>query len=201
MWDTQGSENLAAFTVRYPAPTRYFDGYGTQAVYQGGVVFPATVTAADPARPVILRLALTYGFCREICVPAEAAFEAVFQPAGSSSKAGDAAEIAKAEARVPVLNPAPRAGIPALLSLTAAATPEPAAEIVIASATPDTDVFVEGPDGWYLSPPKPLGLSGSLARFRLAFDSIPKGASISGASLRITIVDPLGSSEILRTLD
>ncbi len=67
----QGSDNLAAAAVAYPAPAR-IDEQGLEAFgYRGSVTFPIAVTARDPAKPVRLRLTLDYAVCDNICLPAK----------------------------------------------------------------------------------------------------------------------------------
>ncbi len=198
-FDTTGSENLGSLAVSYPAPTRYFDGYGTSIVYTDDVLLPARVTPADPASPVRLTLKFDYGYCKEICVPAHAAFDVVL----SGADAADVAAIAEARARVPV--PAAEAGpeAPRLLDLKPG-SPEGKAGFVDATveASGDAravDLFVEGPEGWYLSPPEVMTREGARAVFRLSLDGMPKGASLAGTPLRFTIVDGTRAVEDVRT--
>jgi DsbC/DsbD-like thiol-disulfide interchange protein len=69
-FDWKGSKNLSRATVRYPAPTRMPEAGGEAVGYKGTVVFPIAVVANDPKAPVSVRLALEFGLCREICIPA-----------------------------------------------------------------------------------------------------------------------------------
>jgi DsbC/DsbD-like thiol-disulfide interchange protein len=49
------------------------DRLGTRTiVYDGGVVLPVRLEPADPGAPMLLDLALAFGVCSDICVPAEA---------------------------------------------------------------------------------------------------------------------------------
>lgn len=70
-FDFSGSENVAAVDVAYPVPQR-FDAPGDITFgYTGRVVFPLTVTPADPGRPVVLDGRIVYGVCEALCVPVE----------------------------------------------------------------------------------------------------------------------------------
>jgi suppressor for copper-sensitivity B len=62
-FDWGASENLVELRLLWPAPRRFqafgLDGYG----WEDEVVFPVEARAADPARPVLLRLKLEYQVC------------------------------------------------------------------------------------------------------------------------------------------
>lgn len=82
MFDWSGSENLAddPETI-WPMPLRAV-AYGEKLnVYRDEVVFPIEFRAADPTKPVKLHLKITYGVCRNMCVPAWAEHELTLQPA------------------------------------------------------------------------------------------------------------------------
>ncbi len=202
-FDTTGSANLSAFAVSYPAPTRYFDGYGTSIVYDDGVLLPARVTAADAAKPVRLTVKFDYGYCKEICVPAQAAFDVELAPSDAGSPA-DAAAIAEARERVPV--PAATAG-PAAPRLVALEPGEADGArhvdltVKTAGGSDGVDLFVEGPEGWYLSPPAVVSRAGDRAVFRLALDGMPKAARLAGTPLRFTIVDGDEAVEDVRSAE
>lgn len=190
-FDTTGSTNLAAFDVAYPAPRRYFDGYGTSIVYEQAVLLPARVKAADPDGPVHLVLRFDYGYCREICVPAHAEFD-VDLAADDRINPAERAAIAAARAAVPI--PAATAGPdhPRIVELApGGAGDERYVDVSVRTAdgTDAVDLFVEGPEGWYLSPPEVLTGEGDTAVFRLSLDGMPKSATLAGTPLRFTIVD------------
>src|SRR5882757_3501074 len=81
-FDWSGSTNVASVTVRYPAPSRMSEAAAETIGYKHGVLFPVEVVPKDPSRPVALALALEFGVCREICIPAEAKFSSTLAPAG-----------------------------------------------------------------------------------------------------------------------
>jgi DsbC/DsbD-like thiol-disulfide interchange protein len=87
MFDYAGSENLAdePETI-WPVPLRAV-AYGEKVnVYRDEVVFPIEFRAADPAKPVKLRLKFTYGTCRNMCVPASADHELTITPTAGTPK-------------------------------------------------------------------------------------------------------------------
>ena len=71
-FDWAGSANAATIKVLYPAPMRMPEAGGEAIGYKQAVLFPIEVTPQDPAKPVVLKLALEFGICREICIPATA---------------------------------------------------------------------------------------------------------------------------------
>ena len=68
----EGSENVAAADVSWPAPKRFsafgYDSFG----YDKQVVIPVLLTPTINRQPIITRLNLDYMICANICVPMEA---------------------------------------------------------------------------------------------------------------------------------
>jgi DsbC/DsbD-like thiol-disulfide interchange protein len=71
----QGSTNLKNLTIRYPAPIRMADPSGESIGYKKSVVFPLALEPVDPSKRLVLDLKAFFGVCREICIPAQAAFK------------------------------------------------------------------------------------------------------------------------------
>jgi DsbC/DsbD-like thiol-disulfide interchange protein len=192
-FDFSASRNLARANVMFPAPHRIKGLNGYSIGYKNAVVFPVEIEAADPSRPVVLDLALEYGICREICVPAEARIRLEIPPGLSGSPPG----LGAALAAVPHSSSEQQAGDPALKSARAAlGGSEPALDFEIASnASTDIDLLVEAPDGRYLPLPRKVGsMSGGRQRFRVPLTGIDNIASLTGTSLRLTIL--AGSSGV-----
>lgn len=80
-FDWTGSSNLAAPPeLKWPIPIRAV-AYGESLnLYRKEIVFPVAFKAADPRLPVVLRLKLTYGICKNVCVPAMVEHEVVIVP-------------------------------------------------------------------------------------------------------------------------
>lgn len=83
-FDWSGSENLAETPeLSWPVPLRAV-AYGESLnLYRRQVVFPVSFRAADPKKPVKLKLRLNYGVCRNMCVPVVAEHEIRIAPATS----------------------------------------------------------------------------------------------------------------------
>lgn len=193
------SSNLADMAVRFPAPTRYFDGYGTSIVYHERVLLPVDLVAADPAAPVSATIRFDYGYCREICVPATAELTFAAGPGDAVDLAADSA-IAAARARVPVPEAEAAASAPAVLETRR--TGADLLEIVVdPKGAPGVDLFAEGPADWYLSPPERIEEADGRLRFRLTLDGRPKDSVTAGAEITLTISAGLNSVTLTRRLD
>ena len=146
-----GSGNVAAATVSFPAPTRIseegFDAFG----YTGRVVFPVAVVPIDRARPATLHVDVTYAVCDKICVPGHGEASLTLAPR-DPGLAGDL--VATALAQVP--KPLPDADRGKLVIAPdgaappqgAGATAKSAWTLTWTGASPVTDIFPDAPDGF-----------------------------------------------------
>ncbi|HUG60300.1 MAG TPA: protein-disulfide reductase DsbD domain-containing protein [Methylomirabilota bacterium] len=203
LFDTSASTNLAAFDVAFPAPERWSDGYSTSIVYHGTAVFPVAVTAADVSAPIDIAVTMSFGYCREICIPATAELSATLDPRAPV----DAEAKALVDAAIAAL-PAPEKsappGAPRLVSLERIGDDRKTAvlRLVVESGAPDAvDLFAEPPDGWYLTVPHKVSSDARRAVFDLPLKGMPKAASFAGAAFRFTLVEPGAAVEVERTLD
>ena len=188
-FDWSGSRNLKAARVLYPSPERIKSLNGTSLGYAKAVLFPVEVEAVDPTRPVELALALEYGICREICVPAEARLELVLAPTLASMPA----ELARAIARVPRLvegaaaTEVLRAAKAVLTGRTPSLTFDIAAGAGAGAGTPD--LLVEAVDGAYLPLAVRIGEpAGGVQRFRIDLKGVDEVAALAGKPLRLTVL-------------
>lgn len=195
---TDGSANLKAVDVAFPAPERYFDGFSTSIVYHDAAVFPVTVVAADPAAPVDLKLRLDFGYCKEICVPATATLAAVIGPQTPADPDAKAA-VDAALARVPLVEEDAPVGAPTVSALRLDGE---TLEIAVAApnATEALDLFSDPPEGWYLTQPERQEIGPEGARFVLSLKGRPKEAVVSGAVFRFTIVGGSVPVEVRRSI-
>jgi DsbC/DsbD-like thiol-disulfide interchange protein len=181
-FDWAGSENLAAADLHWPAPARTEDAGGIAHTYAGSVVFPVSITPADRAKPVKVRLFMEYGVCKDICIPARAELSLVLGGAGKR------AVIEEALARVPRKRELGAEGPLAILGAEAAPGEKRTLSIRV-RAPADSALFAEGPENWYLSTSPPQG-----DRFKVTIEDKPKGAR--AASLRLTLA---GGGEAIET--
>ncbi len=98
VFDFSASENVAAVETLYPAPKHIVEAGITVAGYDESLIFPLRVTPKEAAAPVVLKLALDYAACAQICLPAKAKLSLALPTAGASPFA---ATLAAAETLVP----------------------------------------------------------------------------------------------------
>ena len=164
---------------------------------------PIVIAAGDPAKPIQIKLALEYGICLDICVPAEATLELVV-PADAKGLAPHAG-VAEAVARVPRLERERGAGDPKVVRKAATLTGEKPTlelEVEFPGGVAGADVFVDGPEGVYVPQPKRVGDAvGKVVAFRVALDSGVDPKDLAGKELRLTMVSAAGASEATWQLD
>lgn len=156
--DWSGSANLERAEVLWPAPTRFEEAGSVSYGYRDVVILPVRILPGDPSRPVRLDLKLLYGACRDICIPAEVALS-LDLPA--QVPVGPHPSIREALARVPQPQPLGAEEALSVLRLDPAAEGRGLVVTVRAPAGPPApQLFVEGPEGWFLLPagaPVPAG--------------------------------------------
>ncbi len=194
-FDWTGSRNLKSARVLYPVPERIKSLNGTSLGYSKAVIFPVEIEPVDPTRPVELALALDYGICREICVPAEARMALTVEP----RLAAMPAELIASVQKVP--RPAEAAAAALLLksakAVLAGPSPSITFDIATAAAGGKPDLFVEAPDGVYLPVPAKAGeAAGGIQRFRIDLKGVEEAAKLAGKPLRLTITGVVGGSEL-----
>jgi len=79
-FDWSQSRNLASVAYDWPRPTFFDTAGGRSFGYDGALVLPVRLVPADPSAPLDVHLALDFGVCNDICVPAEAHLDARLTP-------------------------------------------------------------------------------------------------------------------------
>jgi DsbC/DsbD-like thiol-disulfide interchange protein len=200
-FDFNGSRNVRAVDVLWPAPERIAEAGMVSIGYVASVLFPLRVVPQDAAKPVLLRLKLDYAICEKLCVPAEGRGELAVPAAGASQDRA----IAIASGRVPK----PRAlGEGATLAINSVRLePGPARRRVTvdvaAPAGAAVDLFAEGPNAkWALPVPRPVaGAPAGLRRFTFELDGGPPGASYEDVQVTLTTVTAQEAIEVTTRLD
>lgn len=178
-FDWSGSENLANTEIRWPAPKWHVDAAGVAYVYGKQAVIPILVKPKDPAKPIKLVLALEYGVCNDICIPAHADLTLDLSSAGSERKA-----IETALAKVPLPQALGAQADLSILSITPLAQDKPAFAVTIrAPSGTKPALFPEGPENWFLSASHPADGD----RFIITVEEKPKEA-LGPVPLRLTLV-------------
>lgn len=186
--DWGGSDNLAAATLRWPAPHRFVLGGLQNYGYQGRVALPLAVSPAVPGRGVALRARLSFLACATLCVPQQADL-ALDLPAGDGAASASADAVAAAEAAVP------GDGVAAGLTLERVEARGAGAEArlrLIARAEPpfaDPDLFVESAAIPAFGQPK-LRLSSDRRRLEIEIaPAEPPAAPLPGTPVTVTLTD------------
>jgi DsbC/DsbD-like thiol-disulfide interchange protein len=194
-FDWAGSGNVAAIKVLYPAPMRMPEAGGESIGYKQAVLLPIEITPEDPAKPLVLKLVLEFGVCREICIPATGDFDFTI-PAGPTGSPPP--EIAAALGRVPRPQQSRLKNDPELKRLAVnhdAPSPRLTIEAAFQDGAKGADVFVEAPEGLYVPLPKKLPVDASgVVRFETNLGrDLTK--DLKGKTLTITLVSDAGASE------
>jgi DsbC/DsbD-like thiol-disulfide interchange protein len=193
-FDWKDSANLATVKVRYPAPMRMPEAGGEVIGYKKAVLFPIEVMPHDAAKPIALKLALEFGICRDICIPATTVLELSLPP---SEAEGHAKAIEAALELVPRSGRGRRRTDPELRRVTVEGG-EGAPRLSIEAAFPisqGADVFVEAPEGLYVPLPRRTAEQpGGIVRYEATL-SPDLVRDLRGKALTLTLVSQAGASE------
>jgi DsbC/DsbD-like thiol-disulfide interchange protein len=194
-FDFTGSKNLKHAEVLYPAPHRFADAGGTAIGYDDEVVFPVRITPEREGEPIELRLAVSYGLCKTLCVPNDVSL-GLMLPADSASHFGDAPLLEASLASVP--KTAAPGALPRIESVTAdldGPRPRLLIDALFAPNATGTDLFIDA-GSTSVPVPKPVGPPASgKQRFAISFASAAEAAVIKGKPLKLVLVSDEGSSE------
>jgi DsbC/DsbD-like thiol-disulfide interchange protein len=196
-FDFSKSRNVKSVSVRWPAPERLTDEGGTSIGYKHDVTFPLDIVPQDAGKPIALSLSIDYAVCEKLCVPAEGKAEVTIT--GKRSEVDPT--LAANEARVP--KPA-AVGENGTVSIRV--VKREGARVIVDVAYPanaPVDLFAEGPvPDWALPVPSPVpGAPAGQQRFAFQLDGLPAGATLDGATLRLTAVTGDQAIEVPYRLD
>ena len=203
--DWAASSNVATVRMLFPAPSRLKDASGDSIGYKSTVVFPLEITPKDVAKPVDLKLAIEFGVCREICVPAEAKLSLSIPATGNVGTNRAAFDLLTATLdRVPRKAAERRPTDPELKTVTATLTgdkPNLVIEAEFPGGTTGVDLFIEASDGVYVPMPAAIAVvSGNIARFIVDLSTGVEPAELKGRTLTLTFVSPAGAVEAMHKL-
>jgi DsbC/DsbD-like thiol-disulfide interchange protein len=194
-FDWTGSKNLKQAELLYPAPHSFADANGTAIGYDDEVVFPVRLTPEREGEAIELKLALSYGLCKDLCVPNDVSLDLVISPEIGK---GDAALIESFLARVP--KPGKQGLLPELTGVEAklnAKPPELFVDAVFPPGATGTELFIDAGDV-FIPASKPLGpLDGGKQRFAITFATPSEASAVKGKSLAMTLVSDQGSTETM----
>lgn len=197
-FDWSGSQNLKAAKVLWPAPQRLKDSAGISYGYKKEIVFPVILEPEKPGVPVKLNLKLEFAVCEDICIPAEANLQLATGKGGFFSRSY-ASLLSRYIDRVPVqIEPGPRPGLSISRAEANLSGPAPALTVDahIPGGAEGADLFVEGPEGFYMAPAELAGpFENETVKFRvdLTKGDDPKG--LEGEIVTLTLVSPEAQAE------
>ena len=192
-FDHSASKNVDELRIDFPAPKRFDDLAGITIGYKDSVVLPVVIKPKDPSAPVVLDLAVEYGLCEEICVPASAKVRLELDGATAADPAARQALDAFA-ATVPVSD-----------DRTVRSVDRQGDMLIVHTAGDDQDaplnLYVEGPEDWYLPPAEKAEANGDSVKWHLALKWVPKKAKLAGTELRFTLIAGNNAFEQVWRLD
>ncbi len=194
-FDWTGSKNLKHAELLYPAPHSFADASGTAIGYDDEVVFPVKLTPEREGEPIDLKLAFSFGLCKNLCVPNDVSLELPLSPEIGK---GDASLIESFLARVP--KPAKQGLLPEVSGVEAkldADPPELLVDAVFPPGATSTGLFIDAGEV-FIPASKPLGpLDGGKQRFAITFATAAEASALKGQSLAMTLVSDQGSTETI----
>lgn len=198
-FDWSGSKNLKNAQVLWPAPIRFHDSAGTSYGYKKEVVFPVLIEPVDATKKVQLKLNMEYAVCADICIPVEAKLSVSSGKSGLFSRKYSKI-IQKYLERVPKRITAENSagiGVTHAQATLTGRDPVLIFDARFPSGDSETDLFVEGPEGFYLPPTKRLArqADGSIRyQIDLAKGDDPK--DLQGQSVTLTLVSEKEQAEL-----
>lgn len=190
--DFGASSGLASARLRFPVPERYSDPYATSIVYHDRIVLPIDLEPAAGETAPVLRAQVSFGVCREICMPGEAQLELPLAEGGPNFSARQAISAARAALPQPQDEAPPRIAAIERKELAPAEGKASEETLVItaelASPTAPVDLFAEGAEGSYNGVPVLLERDGTTARFALPARGLASSAD-GTRPLALTLVE------------
>jgi len=188
-----GSKNLQSATVKYPTP-QFFEDDGSLG-YKKHVVFPIDLKTERPNAPLTLNASGMVGICSDICIPVPFRLSLTKDLTGGTPI--DLARIlSAADLDLPVLPTDSQKVLSTSLSKGDGKFLEIEAKIPPGSGS--VELFIEGPDTWYLPQPTLTSKNNETAKFELNLKSAPKDVRIIGTELSFTlVVNGKGTEQVL----
>ena len=167
--DASGSNNLKEMQIKWPVPSRFTVGGSQMLGYKDAIVFPLLVEPENPDRPVELAISANVGLCADLCVPLSADLSLTLPPGGSKDSLSEL--LIDRDLALAPADPNETFRI-ASFDQEDQSSGRGVGRLVIATRIPDgygeKDLFVEGPEDWFLPLTKPLDEKGAGADIRIA---------------------------------
>ena len=199
-FDFSQSGNVAEAGVEWPAPITIPGQYGASIGYLDEVVFPVVVKLEDAREQAILRLALDYAVCEEICVPLRSQLSVEVGPGdnGSDSAAG---LINYYNQLVPRRQKASEQREPSIERASSRLDDGRVVLVIEARSNVPAEVFIEGPARFFFSAASGVEDGDDRARFVVEVSGAKSPDDLAGAALTATLVSANGAVEHSWTAD
>lgn len=181
--DISASKNVPSFTMEFPAPRRFDDGFAKWAGYDEPVSFPIVFRLSPHQIPVV-EANVFLGICKTICIPVQATLQV--EPASDYGNEDDAAIVQAAFDALPA-EAQPDFGV----TLVPGGKDEVVVEAAFAGEPEAVDFFLAGMEGYQFGPPERRDEDGRL-RFSVPILQRPDKVPEKGA-LPYTLVTAAGA--------
>ncbi len=186
------SVNIASAELMFPAPRAYSDGFSTSLIYSDKVVLPLLIKRLNDGRPAILSANLTFGICKDICIPGQAEVSLVFPTTTIKDEFTDKL-INESFAKVPVT----QGDLPSIfpeIEITGESMDRTVnISAKVSSKDKSPELFIEGPTGSYNGVPKLISVKKGEAHWTMPYIGLPEDES--DIELRLTLVTEDGAFE------
>ncbi|MCW5716101.1 MAG: hypothetical protein KIT43_16430 [Bauldia sp.] len=186
VFDLGASWNLGTFSIQYPAPQRYNDGFSITNVYSGRVLIPITVVPSVAGAPVNLDIVGDLGVCDVVCIPVRFQTSLVITPGRVDSEA--LAIVEEARSLIPT---GPVRGEFEVTSFRVVGTNGRNVAVSVSMTVPQSfgaAMFVEGPNDWIAQDVRQTGGMGTTATFEFTITRPTTVDPTAGVPLRLTAV-------------
>ncbi|TPW28701.1 protein-disulfide reductase DsbD domain-containing protein [Pararhizobium mangrovi] len=185
--ETDGSINVAAASLAFPAPRRIEENGVAAIGYDSPVTLPLTIRQRTPGGVSVLAVRFLLGMCRDVCVPVSGTAHLNVEPAARAGSSRQALAIAKARAALPEEASADfavekiRAGDDGKSVVVEARLPE-------GGDAKAARLFLAGPEGWQFGlAGAPGSMSGGRVRFGVPVLNRPDGVRLAGTDLTAVV--------------
>ena len=190
----EGSSNIKAPHLLWPAPERMADDFGVSIGYKHGAVLPVNIEPARGGQPVKLSLDVSYGVCADVCIPVTSRLRLELRPGATGGGPHDAL-ITKWRGRVPVKTANSGLDIASVKPVTR--NGKTGFEVTLSGKgeLQNPAVFVEGPGDYYFSVPKLVSHNKDKAVYRFEVDDLETVDQLRGKKLTFTLRDDNRAAE------
>lgn len=192
------SVNVAEAELLFPAPETYNDGFSTSLIYTDKVILPLLIKRFNDGRPAVLNADLTFGICKDICIPGQVEVSMILPTKSAKDEIADKL-VQDAFAKLPI----GQGDMPSQFSATKIVGKGKDRTLNFTAKIPRGDkapeLFVEGPAGSYHGVPSLDSVKKGKAKWSLSYNGLPE--DVSKLDLRLTLVTTDGAYEETQSVE